>query len=187
MVVLSRSKIGYDRSITSSSRMKVRMKQRALCEVHAPLFSQILQVQGHGYCATVRLPTPHPTLHRAYFLDRSQNNRPRAAHDRGASLTLPASIPARIPRSLTGPDCSRCRSALSCTSAGRSTRLTALEHGALRPQACPMVCPSMCHAGAPPAASASSLSCTSAQSLPISLLTTYSRPSRIRSCGCLDG
>ena len=53
-----------------------------------------------------RMPTPHPARHRAHALDPPQSWRPRRPRARGASLTLSSPIPARIPRSLTGPDCS---------------------------------------------------------------------------------
>ena len=49
-----------------------------------------------------RMPTPHPARHRAHAFGPPQSWRPRRTRDRGASLTLSSSIPARIPRSFTG-------------------------------------------------------------------------------------
>ena len=50
---------------------------------------------------TAHLPTPHPTWHRVRGLPPSRLRTPGSPRDRGASLTLSSSIPARIPRSLT--------------------------------------------------------------------------------------
>ena len=133
-----------------------------------------------------RLPTPHPARHRARGLPSSRLGIPGSPRDRGASTILPSSIPARIPRSLARPDCSCCRSALSCTSAGRTARLTALGHGDPRRRARPKVRPSICHTGTPPATSPSPISRTSAHPLRTSPLTTYSRPSRTRYFDYLD-
>jgi len=137
--------------------------------------------------AAAQLPTPHPATHRAHASHPSRLGTSGSPRDGGASTILPPSLPARIPRSLARPDCSRCRSALSCPSAGRTARLMALGHGDPRRRAHPKVRPSICHAGTPPAASPSPISRTSARPLPTSPLTTYSRPSRTRSGGSLGG
>lgn len=145
------------------------MKQRALYEFHAPLF----QFQAYDCCAAVRLPTPHPTMHSAYDLDQSQNSRPRTARDRGASLTLSSPTPAPASRSLSGLTAHAAVSAIVHPLAGCSTRQVALGHRALRPQACPKVCPPICYASTPPAGPHCPLSRTSARPLPLSPLTGH--------------
>ena len=134
-----------------------------------------------------RMPTPHPAWHRAHALGPPQSWRPRRARDRGATITLSSPITSRISLSLTGPDCSRCRLALGRPSAGGSTWQMALGHSALRPEACPMVRPTICHAGTPPAGPHCPLSRTSTRSLPTTLLYAYLRASRTRSCGHVEG
>jgi hypothetical protein len=52
--------------------------------------------------SATRMPTPHPTRHRMRGLPPSRLRTPGSPRDRGASLTLSSSIPARIPRSFTG-------------------------------------------------------------------------------------
>ena len=117
------------------------------------------------------MPTPHLTRHHAHPSHPSRLGIPGSPRDRGATLTLSSLIPARIPRSFASPDCSRCRSALSCPSTDSSARLMALGHHALRPQARPMVRPPICHASTPPAGPHGRLSHTSAGSLPTTLLS----------------
>ena len=134
-----------------------------------------------------RMPTPHPAWHRAHALGPPQSWRPRRARDRGATITLSSSITSRISLSLTGPDCSRCRLALGRPSAGGSTWQMALGHSALRPEACPMVRPTICHAGTPPAGPHCPLSRTSTRSLPTTLIYAYLRASRTRPCGHVEG
>ena len=137
-----------------------------------------------------RMPTPHPAWHRAHALGPPQSWRPRRARDRGATITLSSSITSRISLSLTGPDCSRCRLALERPSAGGSTWQMALGHSALRPEACPMVRPTICHAGTPPAGPHCPLSRTSFHSFPthnpnLRLLRSLS-DQILRPCGRLE-
>ena len=134
-----------------------------------------------------RMPTPHPARHRAHAFGPPQSWRPRRARDRGTSLTLSSAIPARISLSLTGPDCSRCRSALGRLSAGGSTWQMALGHGAPRPQARPMVRPPICHASTPPAGPHWPLSRTSTRPYLSPYFPPTYDPPRTRSCGSLGG
>ena len=121
------------------------------------------------------MPTPHLARHRAHPSHPSQLGISSSPRDRGATLSLSSSIPARIPRSLAGPDCSRCRIGSRDPSAGGSARPMALGHRALRPQARPMVRPPIRHASPPPAGTHCPLSRTSARPLPLAPLTARLR------------
>ena len=125
--------------------------------------------------SATRMPTPNPARHRAHPLHASRLGIPGSPHDRGATLTLLSLIPARIPRSLAGPDCSRCRIGSRDPSAGGSARLMALGHRAHRPQARPLVRPPTCHASTPPAGPHCPLSCTFTRPLPLAPLTARLR------------
>ena len=118
------------------------------------------------------MPTPHPARHRAHAFCPAQSWRPRRARALGALHTLSCPIPAPTSRSLAGPDHSRYLLAIVRPSAGRSAWLMALGHRALRPQACPMVRPPICHASTPSAGPHCPLSRTSARPLPLAPLTS---------------
>ena len=108
-----------------------------------------------------RMLTPHPAVHPVHAFGPSQSWRPRRAHARGATLTLLTSVTACIPRSLAGPDHSRCRSALVCAQRRLSTSSRTLRHAAPRHGARPKVRPSPCHASMLPHDHAQPLSHTS--------------------------
>jgi hypothetical protein len=94
-------------------------------------------------CAAACMPTPRPAIHRAHVFGPPQSWRPRRAYDLGTALTLLTSVAACISRSLAGPDCSRCRSAIVCAQRRRRASSWTLWQGLPRHCACPKVRPSL--------------------------------------------
>ena len=88
---------------------------------------------------TAHLPTPHPTWHRVRGLPPSRLRTPGSPRDRGASLTLSSSIPARIPRSFTG--LTTCAAVWQLVRALRRLSVSSWASwpAAPRQHACPMV------------------------------------------------
>jgi len=98
LVIKSCRKIGYGIREASPSRVKVHRLQRASVSIQARWTRSTCSQQP----SAIRMPTPHPTRHRMRGLPPSRLRTPGSPRDRGASLTLSSSIPARIPRSFTG-------------------------------------------------------------------------------------
>ena len=133
-----------------------------------------LEKRRSSKVVTVSCPPPLLARHRAHPSHPCRLGMPGSPRDGGATLALSSSMPARIPRSLAGPDCSRCRIDSRDPSAGGSARLMALGHRAHRPQARPLVRPPTCHASTPPAGPHCPLSCTFTRPLPLAPLTARS-------------
>ena len=131
----TQAKLSYSRSY-SSSTLTVNKGLLAQRHTHAhPPSRPALRA------SLAPLPARHPR----------QSARPRRVSH---PVILSSSIPARIPRSLTSPDCSRCRLALVHLSAGRTTNLMALEHRLYVRKLVLWCVPThhpTCHASMPPA------------------------------------
>lgn len=123
---------------------------------------------------TTRMPTPHPSMHRAHALQPGQLGTARSTRDRGASLMLLSPISACIPRSFTCPGCLRCCLALVCTARRLSTSGRTQWHASPRHGACLKVRPSPCHASKLPLDHAQPLSHTTTQLSTTAPLSTYS-------------
>ena len=100
------------RRLLSSLTTKNRIEERSsFCASPAPssTFDHLVRppqaqcdLTGCLQLTPARQPTPHPARHRARGLAPSRLGTPSSPRDRGTSLTLSSSIPARIPRSFTG-------------------------------------------------------------------------------------